>query len=202
MQSGWHVVWSLVRPWIEDPGVIEPWVRLPHCLKGQHSRDKFWLERICALFRSLAAWGEDRLLSKTQLCGFCPAQGFLKGFSVIGKGSAVSKTFDHVSLDGASHKCYLSAHGLCEGVRFLLLWGRTLLFLQRKARSTDKQREVSKIIWMTWQKKNILLKKIVRLIKKPRWLQTGSLASVAWESFVSLKASDLSATDTRTQVSK
>lgn len=69
---------------------------LPRHLKGQYSRDNFFFQetnfdwrRILALFRRLASWRDDRLLSKSQLWGFSLTQEFLKGFSVISKGSAM-----------------------------------------------------------------------------------------------------------------
>ena len=51
--------------------------------------------------------------------------------------------------------------GLCKKVWFLGTQGlckSTLFFLQRRARSTDVQKEVSKVICVTLKKKNILLK--------------------------------------------
>ena len=56
--------------------------------------------------------------------------------------------------------CFLgTCRWLCKMVWFLSNQGlckNTVFFLQRRARSTDAQREVSKVICVTFKKENIL----------------------------------------------
>ena len=143
-------------------GHMFPNPRLAACHpRDHHSRDQFCLERNLSFIQENSNPKRRRTLVQKPTLRFCPALGVLKGVRVVNRQRACSGLQHYLitcRLDDVSYKHYLSAPGLgvCVGGgsgSCFMMCRRTLFFLQRGAKSTDTQREVSQIICVTFKRK-------------------------------------------------
>lgn len=139
--------------WICPSYCYWPQIWLPLAQEASTRERSFdWLEEIWVLFRRLTNWGEGGLLSKSQLQGFHLAQVFLIG--VQGSKSAKEVQWPATFLNYVeTWWCQIQTvthwEGLLQGALLLVMCRSTLVFPQRRARSTDPKRKISKIIYVT-----------------------------------------------------